>query len=93
MIDRLELFPVYGANLVLITDELEVLCLELFRLGETAFPRPALVKGTGEDLLKFIKPILEKPVWERFATEVQIAAQIRASHLRKRVLERAGFRH
>ncbi len=93
VIDRLELFPVYGANLVLITDELEVLCLELFRLGETAFPRPALVKGTGEDLLKFIKPILEKPVWERFATEVQIAAQIRASHLRKRVLERAGFRH
>ncbi len=88
VVDRLELFPVYGANMVLISDAFETLNIELFRLGNLNKPKISKVKSPEEGTSSFEKEIakkLEREVWQDFVEVVQAAAQVRASHLRKRI--------
>ncbi len=88
IVDRLELLPIYGANLVLINDTYEIVNIELFRLGSYERPRVSRVKSPDEGLSSFEKEIakrLEPKIWQEFVEIVQAAAQVRVSHLRERI--------
>ncbi|AEH44830.1 hypothetical protein Thein_0956 [Thermodesulfatator indicus DSM 15286] len=89
VIDRLELLPVYGVNLILITDDLEVIGLELFRQGSFESPKVLYVKSPDEQTPLIVSQLNKKlgnPIWQEFVEVVQSAAQVRAGHLRRRLL-------
>ncbi|OAG28389.1 metallophosphoesterase [Thermodesulfatator autotrophicus] len=88
VIDRLELIHTYGAKLILISDDLEVIPLELFRQGRLEPPQVSYVKSPDEPLPPIVAGLQEKlksPVWQEFVEVVQSAAQVRVGHLRRRL--------
>ncbi|WP_456432669.1 hypothetical protein [Thermosulfuriphilus sp.] len=88
VVDRLELLPIYGANLVLVDADLNVAALRMFVQGSDQSPAPEEVRSSeaeGSPLFKWLAEFnYRKDPWRSFIRLCQDAAQIRAAHLRRR---------
>ena len=86
--DKPKLDPIYGSMIIFIDEESDVAGLKLFSLGKNEKPYPVEIYSSEDkpsNLYQWLSKFkYDEEIWINFNTVVQMAAQIRAAHLKEK---------